>query len=365
MRQRGWIEPVRPKDPSSSSSEAERRERIRASFAARLGLAADARLVELRLASQGMSDETVFVTLESGAGERHELVARRFRPDGVARELADVERQFRLLRALAGSGIPIADVLWHEPGDEPLGAPFFVMRRVAGIVPVPWSPEGRAFLAAAGDGAVGHEFVDVLARIHAIDWRARDLAFLPGWGDGGAFALREVERLADSVRSYREDPEPVFEDALGWLAAHAPETPSPTLVHGDYRTGNLIYGSSGGAAHDRIAAVLDWEFARIGDPFVDLGWVCARSNAMQSDRVCYLLPREVFLERYERATGRAIDESRLRFWEIFHQVRNGMIWLSAAQAWRTGRTKDLRLARWSLTLPTMRRLVLELLEEAP
>lgn len=308
-----------------------------------------------------MSDETIFVTLEGDGGERQELVVRRFRHDGVARELADVERQFRVLRALAGSGIPIAEVLWHEPGDEPLGAPFFVMRRVPGMVPVPWSAEGRAFLAAAGDGAIGHEFVDVLARIHAIDWGARDLAFLPGASDGAAFALREVERLAESVRRYRDDPEPVFEDALGWLAAHAPTTPEPTLVHGDYRTGNVIYG---GAEHDRIAAVLDWEFARIGDPFVDLGWVCARSNAMDSDRVCYLLPRGVFLERYTAATGRAIDESRLRFWELFHQVRNGMIWLSAADAWRTGRTKDLRLARWSLTLPTMRRLILDLLEEA-
>jgi aminoglycoside phosphotransferase (APT) family kinase protein len=361
VRQRGWIEPVRSKD----AAEDDRRERIRASFADRLGLGADARLAELRLASQGMSDETLFVTIESGVGERHELVVRRFRPDGVARELADVARQYRLLRALAGSGIPIAEALWHEPGDEPLGAPFFVMRRVVGMVPVPWSAEGRKFLAAAGDGAIGREFVEVLARIHATDWRARDLAFLPGSEDGRGFALREVERLADSVRRYREDPEPVFEDALGWLAAHAPETPSPTLVHGDYRTGNLIYRVAGGGEDDRIAAVLDWEFARIGDPFVDLGWVCARSNAMESDRVCYLLPREVFLERYARATGREIDESRLRFWEVFHQVRNGMIWLSAAEAWRSGRTKDLRLARWSLTLPTMRRMILELLEAAP
>ena len=98
---------------------------------------------------------------------------------------------------------------------------------------------------------------------------------------------------------------------------------------------------------------------------VDLAWVCARSNRMESDRVCYLLPREVFLERYERATGRAADETRLRFWEIFHQVRNAMVWMSADDAWRAGRTRDLRLARWSLTLPTMRRLVAELLEEAP
>jgi aminoglycoside phosphotransferase (APT) family kinase protein len=327
-------------------------------FAEHLGLGASGQVVDWRLASQGMSDETIFATVESGAtGERHELAIRRFRPDGVARELADVERQYRILRALADSGVPIAEALWHEPGDEPLGAPFFVMRRVPGHVPVPWSPEGRKFLARAGDGAIGREFVTILARIHALDWRERGLDFLPGATDGAAFAAREVERLTGSVRRYRDEPEPVFEDALGWLAAHAPETPRPTLVHGDYRTGNLIYDG------DRIAAVLDWEFARIGDPMVDLAWVCARSNRMESDRVCYLLPREAFLERYEKASDRAPDESRLRFWELFHQVRNAMVWMSAADGWRTGRTKDLRLARWSLVLPTMRRLVAELLGE--
>jgi aminoglycoside phosphotransferase (APT) family kinase protein len=327
-------------------------------FAERLKLGPDARIVEWRLASQGMSDETIFAALEAADGRREELAIRRFRPDGVARELADVERQHRLLRALAGSGVPVAEALWHEPSDRPLGAPFFVMRRVAGHVPVPWSPEGRAFLARAGDGAIGREFVAILAAIHAIDWRARGLDFLPGASDGAAFAAREVERLTASVRRYRDEPEPVFEDALGWLAANAPATTSPTLVHGDYRTGNMIYEGD-----QRIAAVLDWEFARIGDPMVDLAWVCAGSNRMESDRVCYLLPRETFLERYESATGRPRDEARLRFWELFHQVRNAMVWMSAADAWRTGRTQDLRLARWSLTLPTMRRLVADLLEE--
>ncbi|MGH7805567.1 MAG: phosphotransferase, partial [Candidatus Binatia bacterium] len=144
-------------------------------FAAHLGHGAGGRIVDWRLASQGMSDETIFATVESAAGAREELAIRRYRPDGVARELADVERQYRLLRALAGSGVPVAEVLWHEPADEPLGSPFFVMRRVPGHVPVPWSPEGRKFLAAAGDGAIGREFVAILARIHSLDWRARGL----------------------------------------------------------------------------------------------------------------------------------------------------------------------------------------------
>src|SRR5262245_45111025 len=151
---------------------------IAADFASHLGATRPATLTAWRLASQGMSDETIFATV--ACPQPHELVIRRFRSDGVARELTDVGRQFRLLLALKGTdGIPIADVLWHEPADNLLGAPFFVMRKIAGHVPVPWSPEGRKFLRDAGDGPIGQQFVDILARIHAVDWKAKELSFLP------------------------------------------------------------------------------------------------------------------------------------------------------------------------------------------
>jgi aminoglycoside phosphotransferase (APT) family kinase protein len=304
-----------------------------------------------------MSDETIFATIGEGDGAS-ELVLRRYRPDGVARELTDLERQYSLLRALAGTGIPVPEALWYEPDGGVLGSPFFVMRRAAGQVPVPWSPEGRAFLARAGDGPIGDQFVTVLAAIHAIDWRERGLDFLPRSAEPERFARDEVSRIAGLVRRYRQEPEPIFEDALGWLAANAPSVSRTTLVHGDYRTGNMIYDG------ERISAVLDWEFACVGDPMLDVAWVCARSNRMESDRVCYLMPRQSFLVRYEAATGWRCDEKSLRFWEIYHQVRNAVVWLTAADAWASGRTQDLRLARWSLTLPTMRRLVAELLEYA-
>ncbi len=332
----------------------EGRGRLEAYFSGRLGRAA-LRLAGWRLASQGMSDETIFATLE-GDGVAHELVLRRYRDDGIARELSGLERQYELLRALAKTNVPVAEALWYEPDPAVLGTPFFVMRRVAGHVPVPWSPEGRVFLARAGDGPIGEQFVDVLASIHRLDWRALGLDFLLTSAATEGFASHRVSKLADLVARYRREPEPIFEDALGWLAANAPPAARTTLVHGDYRTGNMIYEG------ERIAAVLDWEFAAIGDPMLDVAWVCARSNRMESDRVCYLLPRARFLERYEAATGWRCDPASLHFWEVYHQVRNAMMWLSAAEGWASGRTRDLRLARWSLTLPTMRRLVADLLE---
>jgi aminoglycoside phosphotransferase (APT) family kinase protein len=308
------------------------------------------------LASQGMSDETIFVDLACEGAAAQTLVLRRYRSEGVCRELTDPERHFRVLRAVHGTGVPVPAVLWFEPDSAWLGGPFFAMRRVPGVVPVPWSPEGRKFLKAAGEGPIGDQFVDILARIHSLELRSLDLGSLHTPGSGRDFAREQVAFLAALVRRYRQDPEPIFADALGWLGRNAPEAVATTLVHGDYRTGNLIYHEQ------RIAAVLDWEFAGIGDPMLDVAWVLARSNRMDSDLACYLLPPQRFLDRYRKLTGWDCDPAALHFWEVFHQVRNAAIWLSAAESCATGRTRDLRLARWALTLPTMRRMVAELLD---
>ncbi|MEA2625100.1 MAG: hypothetical protein QOD06_1145 [Candidatus Binatota bacterium] len=314
------------------------------------------RVLDVRPATQGMSDETFFVQLAEGGGHPRELVIRRYRAGGVLREITDPERHFHVLAALGNKGIPVPRVLWFEPDTAVLGGAFFVMERVAGTVPVPWSTEGRAFLGAAGRGPVGEQFIDVLAVIHHVDWRGPEFAFLAPPAPGRGFALAEVEKLAELVARYRSEPEPIFEDAIGWLREHAPEPPAITLVHGDYRTGNLIYDG------DRIAAVLDWEFACLGDPMLDVAWVCAGSNRMESDLVCYLLPMQRFLDGYRQRTGWDPSPERLRFWETFHQLRNALVWLSAGNAFSRGRTDDLRFARMALRLPVMRRLVAELLE---
>lgn len=342
--------------PRSTDLDAGRRATLERRLADRLG-EPSAEIVEWRRASQGMSDETIFVTARTSTGDRA-LVLRRYRDEGVCRELGDPSRHFRVLRALSGSGVPVPTALWLEDDPALLGGAFFAMERVAGFVPVPWSAEGRAFLAAAGRGPIGEQFVDVLARIHRVDVTSGAFSFLERPAPGRAFALAQIELLAALVERYRDEPEPILEDALGWLRTTAPEAVATTLVHGDYRTGNLIYEG------DRIAAVLDWEFAGLGDPMLDVAWVTARSNRMDSDLVCFLLPRQLFLDRYQAATGWRCDAQALRFWEMFHQVRNAVIWLSGGHAYATGRSDDLRLARMALTMPVMRKMVAELLDEA-
>jgi aminoglycoside phosphotransferase (APT) family kinase protein len=312
-------------------------------------------LVAWDLASQGYSDETVFATFEPEPGDLRELVIRRHQSAGLLREETDPLRHYRVLSALDGTGIPVPHVLWYEADEAILGSPFFVMERVQGVVHVPWSPEGRKFLAAAGAGAIGRQFVEILARIHLLDWRSRGLSFLAVPPEGTGFALERIAALQSLIDRYGDEPEPILEDALGWMKANAPSAAATTLVHGDYRTGNLIYDD------DRIAAVLDWEFCTLGDPALDVAWVLARSNRMDSDLVCFILPRERFLALYRRHTGWDPDPVALHFWEIYHQVRHTTIWLSGASHYVEGRTRDLRLARMAYALPVMRKMVSDLL----
>jgi aminoglycoside phosphotransferase (APT) family kinase protein len=314
------------------------------------------RLTGWERATHGYSDETIFVTLESEAGEPLELVIRRHQPAGLLREETDPLRHYRVLAAFKDAGIPVPEVLWYEDEESVLGSPFFVMKRVPGAVHVPWSTEGRKLLAAAGSGPIGRQFVEILARIHLLDWKAQGFGFLDAPPPGTGFALERIAALERLIDRYEDEPEPILEDALGWMKANAPPATATTLVHGDYRTGNLIYDG------DRIAAVLDWEFCSLGDPALDVAWVLARSNRMDSDLVCFILPRERFLDLYREQTGWDPDPATLHFWELYHQVRHTTIWLSGAAHYVEGRTRDLRLARMAYALPVMRQMVSDLLD---
>jgi aminoglycoside phosphotransferase (APT) family kinase protein len=326
-------------------------------FRERLG--EDAAVVGASIASEGMSDDTWMLDVEAD-GEVQELVVRRYRSGGALREETDPERHFRILAAVPEE-IPAPPVLWFEPGSDVAGGPFFVMRRVAGKIVVPWSPEGRAYLAEAGAGPLGEEFIETLGRIHAIEWRGGPLEFLAGEeaGSPDADPKRRVTAMRDAVERYRTEPEPVLVDALCWLEHNLPEQRRTTVIHGDYRSGNIIFGE------DRINAVLDWEFARIGDPTSDLAWLLGRTNRMGSDLACYMLERERVLELYERYAGWRPTEAALHWWEVQKLLFNTGLWLSGEANYLRGHTEDLTLVRWSYTLPNMRRMVLDAIEEAP
>src|SRR5690606_39186531 len=323
-------------------------------FGERLGK--PVRLVDRKIAGEGLSDETAIVTVDvEGEGER-KLVVRLFRPGAMARHEVDPQRLHQLLVAMTDTPVPVPTPLWYDPDASVFGQPYTVVSWVPGAALVQWSPEGRAFLAEAGQGPIGEDFCRILAEIHAVDRTTADLGFLPAPEPGTAFAEAEIDRLEDYLRRVADEPEPIVVDGFGWLRANIPPTERIALIHGDYRTGNLLFDD------ERISAVIDWEFARLGDPLYDLGWVCCPSNRMDSDLVCMLLPLEDFLARYQRYAGRTVTKEALHFWITFHQVRHAIMWLDAGRA--VADTGDLRLARMYYTMPTMRAMVADCLEYA-
>jgi aminoglycoside phosphotransferase (APT) family kinase protein len=140
--------------------------------------------------------------------------------------------------------------------------------------------------------------------------------------------------IADLEREYRSFnwPRPVFELALRWLRERDPGPPQETtLVHGDFRHGNLIIGPDG------LRAVLDWELAHLGDPMEDLGWICTNSWRFgEIDKpVGGFGSREELFAGYE-AAGRHVDPDRVMFWEVTGSLRWGVMCCGMMQRFRSG-----------------------------
>jgi aminoglycoside phosphotransferase (APT) family kinase protein len=322
----------------------------------RMGLAG-LELRSARVAGQGMSDDTILIDAHDSAGNDCRVAIRRYKANGVLREYSDLARQYTILKGLEQTPIPAPAPLWFDPDDAPLGGANIGMTRLDGYTPVPWSPSGQDFLRDAGKGPLGQRLPGLLAEIHAVDWRS----FWPDPAtcDGGRRpAVGLLDTLEAVLKTSRDGPEPVLVDALGWLRANVPETDELVLVHADYRTGNLMFSDT------EITGVLDWEFARPGDPMQDVAWVLAASNRVGSDLACYMMPPDEFVAGYEQQSGRSVSWPAIRFWQVYYQVFNAMCWLNAAHLIRHEQSSDLRMLRWSYTMPTMRQLVLDALKDA-
>ena len=152
-------------------------------------------------------------------------------------------------------------------------------------------------------------------------------------------AKNEVELWEKHYRAAAPNPHPVFELAFRWLRAGLPQAAAETLVHGDYRLGNFLYTEEG------LQGVVDWELAHWGDPMEDLGWLSVRSWRFGGQEpVAGLAPRAEFFRLYEEAGGLPVDRDRVRFWEVFGNLRWGIITIAQAVAYISGQSRSVELA---------------------
>jgi aminoglycoside phosphotransferase (APT) family kinase protein len=272
--------------------------------------------------SGGASQETWSFDIVHATGRHGAILRRSPRGYGAApTRAAGLDAEARLMQLARDAGLPSPKVMHVLTQQDDLGTGF-IMQRVEGETIARKILRDEQF--AGARPILARQLGKVAAGIHGLP---RDQ--LP--------KLREMSssgEIADLEREYRSFnwPRPVFELALRWLAEHDPgPSQEVTLVHGDFRHGNLIIGSDG------VRAVLDWELAHLGDPMEDLGWICVNSWRFgEIDKpVGGFGSREELFAGYEE-TGRRVDPARVNFWEVMGTLRWGVMCCGMMQRFRIG-----------------------------
>ncbi|TMK86656.1 MAG: phosphotransferase family protein [Actinobacteria bacterium] len=265
--------------------------------------------VEVERHQAGHSNETFF--LRAGAWE---CVLRR-PPRGAFLPTAhDVLREFRVLSALAGTGVRVPRPILACDDERVIGAPFYLMDRIDGVVIRDELPA-----ALRGDEAdrrrIGEELVDALVELHAVDAGA---VGLEGFGKPDGYLRRQVRRwqgqLVLTEPMTRNLPE--LHRVGEWLDANIPVGRQHSIVHGDYKLDNVAFASSGPA---KVVAILDWEMSTLGDPLADVGWMLSfwREPAdpvefAMDEQAVSRLPgfpsRDELAARYADRSGRALPD---------------------------------------------------------
>ena len=278
---------------------------------------------DLRRLSGGASRETWSFDLVMSDGARRPLILRR---DPPAAPKGNMALEAALIAAAGAAGVPVPGLVTASDDRSVLGSSFMVVERLEGET-IPRRILRQPELAPARAG-LARECGRILAALHAIPPDA-----VPG--------LESADPLAQyrGILSVLSRASAVFEVAFRWLEDNRPPTRGPSVVHGDFRNGNLIVGSEG------IRAVLDWELAHVGDPMEDLGWLCVKSW-----RFGVGLPvggfgtYEDLIAGYEEAGGDPVERSALLWWEVFGNLRWGIICMMQASAHTSGAIRSVELA---------------------
>jgi aminoglycoside phosphotransferase (APT) family kinase protein len=258
----------------------------------------------LKQLSGGASREAWDIEVHTPSRESHLILLRSSADRALALE-KNIDVEAAAMIAARRAGVPAPEL--HDHGDGDLGQAYLLMERLDGET-IPRRLLRDDTYAAARPG-LARRFGEVLARLHQVD-----PAVIPG--------LPAVDTLAQLKELYQAfaEPRPALEIGLRWLAENQPAPVNDTLVHGDFRTGNLMIGADG------LTGVLDWELSHRGDPRQDLGWLCTKAWRFGSpEPVGGFGSREDLMAGYADGGGTPPDEQTQRWWELYGTVRWGLL----------------------------------------
>jgi aminoglycoside phosphotransferase (APT) family kinase protein len=225
-----------------------------------------------------------------------------------------IEREYRILRALPETAVPVprARVLCEDASI--IGTPFYVMDYIEGRVIAKVTLPG---LTPAERHSIYTDYIRIAAQLHAVDYKACGLA---DFGKPEGYVARQLDRWTRQFRASQTEENADMDELIAWLGAHVPATDETAIVHGDYRIGNAILHPT----EPRIVAVLDWELATLGHPLSDLAYACmfyriapgglGTGGLAGVDIAALGIPDErAFLDLYCQFSGR----ERVRDWPFF------------------------------------------------
>ncbi|QCI63315.1 phosphotransferase family protein [Phreatobacter stygius] len=214
---------------------------------------------EIARISGGQSNPTFFVSYDT-----RRLVLRKQPPGELLPSAHAIDREYRVISALAGTDVPVPPALLYCDDRNLIGTPFYVMERL----------DGRVFHDCALDGvapdqrrAMYRSMAETLAALHNIDPAARGLG---DFGRPGDYFARQIGRWTKQLQAARTRDDANFDRLIAWLPAHIPRDDLSAIAHGDYRIGNLMFHQT----EPRVIAILDWELSTLGHPLGDLSHSC-------------------------------------------------------------------------------------------
>jgi aminoglycoside phosphotransferase (APT) family kinase protein len=293
-------------------------ERLRPWFAANVEGATGAEL-QAELISGGRSNLTYSISDGS-----HTWVLRRPPLGHVLPTAHDMSREFTVLDALAPTDVPVPHPYAFCDDTSVNDAPFYVMEKVDGVILR--TPAEIGSLTRDEARRCAEELVDVLVAIHAVDYRAVGLS---EFGRPDGYVERQVRRWGEQWERSKTRELPAIDELARRLRAALPESPPPTIVHGDYRLDNTMLAPDDPG---RVVAVLDWEMATLGDPLADVGLYLLYYGRDEGatggvgatiSPAAGFLTRDEVVERYAKASGR--DVSQLDFYEALAAYKLAII----------------------------------------
>jgi aminoglycoside phosphotransferase (APT) family kinase protein len=280
----------------------------------------------------GQSNPTYLLSTNSGR-----YVLRRKPPGALLPSAHAVDREFRILNALADTAVPVPRALCYCDDVSVAGTPFYLMEYVEGRIF--WNP-ALPGLSPAERAAIYEEMNRVIAAIHAVD---PDAVGLADFGRRENYVMRQIERWSKQYRASELEYIDSMEQLIDWLPRHVPPDEPARITHGDFRIDNLIFDR-----HEiRIRAVIDWELATLGNAFSDFAYHCmayrmpeaVRKGLAGLDLVELGIPSERdYIKKYLERTGRSAEPApgAFDFYIAFNLFRLASILQGVAARARLG-----------------------------